>query len=176
MWFLAVNSLWLNQPSSLLNSCTTYQKSTLNRTLYAVERCTVTLFRVLCLPMNALCRIAGIACAFTEMRADCLYLTGKGCISASACALSICLYIGMCQCLCFMHIYFCICAYVWISLRLNLSVPVYEPGWQLRSPRWFWLPDMVVSWIPQVGPPCGGSDLAVPQTTKTTSSSAAEGA
>ena len=138
MWFLAVNSLWLNQTSSFLNSSTTYQKSTLNRTHYAVERCTITLFRVLRLTMNTLCRNAGIACAFTEMRADCLYLAGKGCISASVCAISVCLYIGLCQCLCLMHVYFCgICAYVSICLRLNLSVPVYEPGWQLRSPGGF---------------------------------------
>ena len=44
-----------------------------------VESCAVTDFRALCLPMNALYRIAGMNCTITEMRADRLYLAGKRC-------------------------------------------------------------------------------------------------
>ena len=46
--------------------------------LYAVERCTVTKFRLLCLPMHALRRIVRIGCTVTKMRADRLYLAEKG--------------------------------------------------------------------------------------------------
>ena len=46
-------------------------------TLYAVECCAATEFRVLYLPMNALCCIARIGCTFAEMIAYCLCLAGK---------------------------------------------------------------------------------------------------
>ena len=47
------------------------------RILLAVECYAVTEFRALCLPMNALCRFAGIGCTITEIRDDCRYLAGK---------------------------------------------------------------------------------------------------
>ena len=63
LWYLAVNSLWRNQHSALLESRATFRKANALRRiwpLYAVERCAVTEFRVLCLPMNALCRSAAL--------------------------------------------------------------------------------------------------------------------
>ena len=45
---------------------------------YAVEGLTIFELRALCLPMNALCRIVEMGCTVSDMRADCLYLTGKG--------------------------------------------------------------------------------------------------
>ena len=80
LWYFAVNSLWRNQHSALLDLRATFRKSNaLCRiwTLYAFERCAVTEYRALCLLMDALCHIAGIGCIITEMRADCLYLAGK---------------------------------------------------------------------------------------------------
>ena len=63
LWYLAVNSLWRNQHSALLESRATFRKSNALRrkwTLYAVERCAVTESRALCLLMNALCRSAAL--------------------------------------------------------------------------------------------------------------------
>ena len=48
---------------------------------YAVEGHTILELRALCLPMNALCRIVEIGCTISQIRADCLYLAGKGCSS-----------------------------------------------------------------------------------------------
>ena len=50
---------------------------------YAVEGHTIVELRALCLPMNALCRIVEIGCTISEIRADCLYLAGKGVVLAS---------------------------------------------------------------------------------------------
>ena len=63
LWYLAINSLWQTQHSALLESRATFRKwNALRRVwmLYAVERCTVTEFRALCLPMNAICRSAAL--------------------------------------------------------------------------------------------------------------------